>query len=104
MMAGWAFSVAVRVELGPLAIMELRGVERMWSISSRKGLQVFGNASSQGVVMPMRWTPWPAGNQGTIFVEGGEGGLTGEEEGRFGMRRRYCRRPSGMVRSMQPRF
>lgn len=29
MMAGWAFSVAVRVELGPLAMMELRGVERM---------------------------------------------------------------------------
>ena len=61
MIAGWAFSVAVRVELGPSDIMVESGVWRckMESISSRKGLQVLGKALSQGVAMPTRWTPWP---------------------------------------------
>jgi len=85
MMAGWAFSVAVRVELGPLAMMELRGLDRMWSISCRKGLHVLGKASSQGVVMPTRWTPWPVGVRIGLMVRGVEGGLTREEEGCFGM-------------------
>lgn len=59
MMAGCAFGVAVRVELGPSAIILESGVERMWSISSRNGLQIRGKAETQGVAMPMRCTPWP---------------------------------------------
>lgn len=60
-MAGWAFSVAVRVELGPEAMVAESGVWRMSSTSSRKGVQVWGKAVSQGVAIPMRWTPWPEG-------------------------------------------
>lgn len=58
-MAGWAFSVAVRVEEGPEAIMLVRLMLSNSFSWSRKGLQVLGNASSQGVAMPTRWTPWP---------------------------------------------
>lgn len=58
-MAGCAFGVAVRVEFGPSAMILESGVERMWSISSRNGVQIFGNASTQAVAMPIRCTPWP---------------------------------------------
>lgn len=54
MMAGCAFGVAVSVELGPSAIILESGVESMWSISSRNGLQIRGKAETQGVAMPMR--------------------------------------------------
>ena len=63
-MAGCAFWVAVRVELGPSAMIWESGVERMWSISSRNGVQIRGKAETQPSVMPMRCTPWP--NKGAI--------------------------------------
>ena len=59
MIAGWEFSVALSLELGPSAMIFERGIWRCSSISSRKGLQVCGKASSQSVVMPTRCTPWP---------------------------------------------
>ena len=40
----------MRVELGPSAMILDSGVERMWSISSRNGVQVRGNAETQGVL------------------------------------------------------
>ena len=63
MMAGWAFSVAVRRAEGPEAMMVERGVgrARMASVSARKARVVRGKAVSQGVVMARRWTPWPMG-------------------------------------------
>lgn len=63
-MAGCAFGVAVRVEFGPSAMIWESGVERMWSISSRNGLQVRGKLETQGVAMPIRCTPWP--EKGTV--------------------------------------
>ncbi len=56
-MAGCAFGVAVRVELGPSAMILESGVERMWSISSRNGLQTCGKAETQELAIPMRCTP-----------------------------------------------
>lgn len=60
--------MAVRVELGPSAMILESGVERMWSISSRNGVQMRGKAETHGVAMPMRCTPWP--EQGVVSDEG----------------------------------
>ena len=54
MMAGWAFSVAVRAALGPSAMVRERGMPRRSSVSWRNGIQVRGKASSQGVAIPIR--------------------------------------------------
>lgn len=54
MMAGWAFSVVVRVELGPLAMRAERGRCKIESVSSRNWLQVRGKAESHGSAMPTR--------------------------------------------------
>lgn len=59
MIAGWAFCVAVKRELGPSAMILDRLQLRVESISSRMGLQVPGKAESQSWVMPTRCTPWP---------------------------------------------
>ena len=63
MMAGWAFSVRVSAAEGPEAMSVESGGEscRMESVSARWAAQVLGKAASQGVVMPVRWTPWPVG-------------------------------------------
>jgi hypothetical protein len=34
-------------------------MDKVWSISSRRGLTIVGKADSQGSSMPTRWTPWP---------------------------------------------
>lgn len=52
------------MELGPSAMILESGVERMWSISSRNGLQVRGKVATHGVAIPMRCTPWP--EQGAV--------------------------------------
>jgi hypothetical protein len=39
---------------------------RVWSISSSRGFTVFGKDSSQGSIMPTRWTPWP-GKKRAVF-------------------------------------
>ena len=61
MIAGWAFSVRISAAEGPDAISSESGGDscRMESVSARCALQVRGKALSQGVVMPVRWTPWP---------------------------------------------
>ena len=71
-MAGCAFGVAVRVELGPSAMILERGVASMWSISSRNGLQVRGKADTHRLAMPMRCTPWPAPENSQSQASGGE--------------------------------
>lgn len=62
----------MRVEFGPSAIILESGVQRMWSISSRKGVQMRGKAETQEVVMPTRCTPWPEQERLVIVVQGGE--------------------------------
>lgn len=65
-MAGCAFSVAVSLELGPDSMMLARSVFRVLLRCSRKGLQVRGKASSQGVAIPTLCTPWP-GKKRAVF-------------------------------------
>lgn len=57
MIAGWAFSVAVRVELGPSSMILESLKPSRWSISWTIGLAVDGNASSHGVSIPTFCTP-----------------------------------------------
>ncbi len=47
------------MELGPSAMILESGVERMWSISSRNGVQIRGKAETHAVAIPIRCTPWP---------------------------------------------
>lgn len=67
-MAGWAFWVAVRLALVPEVMRSVSEgeMERVWLISSRRGLTVDGKAASQGSSMPTRWTPWP-GKKRAVF-------------------------------------
>jgi hypothetical protein len=57
MIAGWAFSVAVKVELGPSSMILESLKPSRWSISSTRDLAVEGKASSQGVSIPTFCTP-----------------------------------------------
>lgn len=63
MIDGCEFAVMFNSEFGPRAIKRDKGNPIVWSISSRKGWAVFGKASTQGVIMPTRWTPWPMYDQ-----------------------------------------
>ena len=66
-----------------------RGRESIESVSWRKGVQVRGKDSSQGVAMPIRWTPWPEGGKARLvgIEERGIGDLPGKKRAVRGRRR-----------------
>ena len=72
MIAGCAFSVYVSSAFVPdsmILVSGVRGNLRVSSISSRMGFAVRGKASSHGVIIPTRCTPWPCNHQHDITTD-----------------------------------
>lgn len=84
-MAGWAFSVCVRVEQGPAEIISRRPGQ-VASRVSRRGVMVRGKAVAIGVSIPGFWVPWPVSlHVSGVFSGGYRVTHTREEQGRFRM-------------------